>query len=202
MNKDSWRPALDEYERSLTVAADECARFLADARAQAKERPAGTCRDGRWLTLGGVCGCGKTERLALPTFKAASEFNPGAAALWVNGTGVYMERNRRPQCVWLTATAMADRMRRGEYDLPEYLGHDYLVAIDDVGAARDTTSFIAEALYRLCNVRLGKWTIFTTNLSLAEVAKQIDPRVASRMIRDRNVAVSITAGDYAMRAKR
>lgn len=155
----------------------------------------------RWLTLTGCCGCGKTM-LAQQIFREAAKNNPGNAPLWIGGTGIYTETNRRPGCVWMAATEFADLMRRGQHDLPEYLGRDYLVAIDDVGAARDTTTFVADALYRLANARLGKWTLFTTNLSLADVARQIDERVASRMIRDGNTVVRIAAPDYAMRPKK
>lgn len=152
------------------------------------------------MTLTGVCGCGKTK-IARIAFDAAAECNPGNAAVWLQPTAEYSDRHRRPQSVWMTATEFAQRLRDGEYDLPERLAVDYLVAIDDVGASRDTTAFIAEALYRLANVRLGKWTIFTSNLSLAEIGKQIDQRVSSRMIRDANVAIRIKAGDYAEYSK-
>jgi DNA replication protein DnaC len=101
----------------------------------------------------------------------------------------------------MTSTEFADSCR-GDFGLPEYLADDFLVAIDDLGAARDTTNFVADAIYRLANSRIGRWTIFTSNLNLADVATKIDERVASRMIRDRNVVHRIAAGDYAMSGRK
>jgi DNA replication protein DnaC len=136
--------------------------------------------------------------LARQVFAESQRYNPGNAPIWRTGNGFYDESCRRPRCVWLDAPAFADRLRKGEFDLPEYLAADFLVVVDDLGAARDKTNFIADGLYRLCNSRLGKWTVFTTNLRLNEVAEQIDPRVASRLIRDENVLCRIEAPDYAL----
>jgi DNA replication protein DnaC len=86
-----------------------------------------------------------------------------------------------------------------QYDLPEYLAHEWLVLFDDLGAKRDGKDVLADAIMRLANQRLGKWTLWTTNLSLDEIAKRIDARVSSRLIRDENRLVTITAGDYAKR---
>lgn len=111
------------------------------------------------------------------------------------------EHDRRPECVWLDMTRFAERLRAGEYDLPEYLARDFIVVLDDLGAARDKTDFLADGLFRLCNARLGKWTVFTTNLTFEQVSNDIDERVASRLVRDANEAVKITAHDYALRKK-
>lgn len=187
-----WRPDFDCYEASLARAAELAARFVRDMAAGAPQY---------WLTLTGEPGCGKTY-LARQIFGEAKRHNPGnKSAFWFGGTGILDERNRRPGCVWLAATEFADRLRAKEYDLPEYLAADFLVVLDDLGAARDTTAFIAEAVYRLCNVRLGRWTVFTSNLSAQAMADQIDPRVASRLIRDGNQAHRITAPDYALRKR-
>jgi hypothetical protein len=43
--------------------------------------------------------------------------------------------------------------------------------------------------------------LWTTNLTLAEVSQRLDSRISSRLIRDGNKVVTITAGDYAMRRK-
>lgn len=186
-----WHPVIDAYEPSLRAAASHAAQFVRDMAARTAPR---------WLTFTGVPGCGKTM-LARQIFEAARAYNPGETqTLWCTGTGLYDESRRRPRRVWLSATEFADRMRSGkEYDLPEYLGADFLVILDDLGATRDTTNFLAEAVYRLCNARLGKWTVFTSNLNATGIATQVDPRVASRLIRDGSVAYRIDAGDYAMR---
>ncbi len=93
-------------------------------------------------------------------------------------------------------------MGRGEWDLPEYLRADYLVAVDDVGRSRDTANMtFADGLCRLADQRLGHWMIWTTNLTLAEIGNRLDARIASRLIRDDNRLVTIKASDYALRKK-
>lgn len=186
-----WRPTLDEWHPSLVKAADACARMIADMERYVEPY---------WLTLTGLPGSGKTM-LAGQTYQfAARNCNPGRVSLWVTGHGIYDESQRRPNCVWLTAPIFKDRMMGGEYDLPEYLRSDYLVVIDDLGAQRDTAAgALADGLYRLADQRAHRWMIWTTNLTLAEIASRLDARISSRLIRDSNRMVNITAGDYANR---
>jgi DNA replication protein DnaC len=185
-----WTPSLDAYEPSLVAAARHAAEFVG---AMAEGRPA------RWLTLAGAPGCGKTM-IARLIFEAAKAHNPGELqSVWVTGTGYRETRDRRPRRVFIEATEFAERIRGGrEFDLPDYLSHDFLVVFDDLGAVRDPSGFVAEAIYRFANARLGRWTVWTTNLSAEAVAAQIDPRVASRLLRGENIAHRITAGDYAL----
>lgn len=180
---------IDDYEPSLRRAADEGARFVAEVAAGAPPR---------WLTFSGPCGSGKTF-LSHQIFAEAAKHNPGNASLWLAGTNEYRERSRRPRCVWMTEADFAARLRGGEYDLPDYLARDFLVAIDDLGATRDPSAFVADALGKLANLRLGKWTLFTTNLSLPEISERMDERIASRLVRPPgNRLVRITAHDYAL----
>lgn len=176
----------------MRTAAAQCSRFV--AAAAAGETP-------YWLTLAGVTGCGKTM-LAEQTFREARRHNPAdRVTVWQSGVGVWSEYNRRPVSLWMTATTFAERVR-ADFHYTERLANEYLVAIDDIGAARDQTTFIAEALYRLLNARIGRWTLMTTNFSLSEIGTAMDERVSSRMIRDRNQFCVIRAGDYAMRKTR
>ncbi len=155
-----------------------------------------------WLTFTGRQGTGKTM-LARQIFAAARAHNPGdREGPWITGTGFYDPRDRRPNRVWLHAHQLADRMRGGEWDLPEYLRADFLVVLDDLGAARDKSEFLADALYRLADQRMHRWTIWTTNLTLAEIHDRLDPRISSRLIRDENAIVSITAEDYALTGRK
>lgn len=187
-----WHPELNAYTSDLEAAAARSASFIRDMAAGAEPR---------WLTFTGVAGCGKTM-LGMQIFKEATRLNPGNpinTPVWSTGRGFHDESKRRPECIWLTASRFAQRLRDGEYDLPEYLAPDWLVVLDDLGSSRDKSDFVADALYRLCNIRLGKWTVFTTNFTLAELAERVDQRVVSRLIRDRNAVCQISAGDYAMR---
>lgn len=153
-----------------------------------------------WLTFLGAPGVGKTM-LARQTFAAARRCNPGdRQSLWVTGTGLYDQRDRRPRCVWFSAPEFKDQMLGGDYDLPEYLQSDYLVAIDDLGANPDTRdNRFADGIYRLANNRVGRWMLWTSNLSLNDIRGKIDARVSSRLIRDNNRVITITAPDYALR---
>jgi hypothetical protein len=155
---------------------------------------------GRWLTFTGVAGCGKTMLMS-QIFDEVKRLSPHNGPR-VTGGGFYQESSRRPRSVWMEESSFAEKMRGGEYDLPEYLAQDWIVAIDDIGSSRDKTDFLADALYRLCNARLGRWTMFTTNLTLGELASRVDERVASRLIRDGNVVCQIGASDYALRNRR
>lgn len=187
-----WQPTLDLYDESLRKAGGAAARFVADIAAG---------RPPYWLTLTGVQGSGKTM-LARQVFAEASKYNPGNATLWVAGHGIYDAANRRPRNVWFTAPAFKDKMLGGEYDLPEFLRQDFLVVIDDLGAGKDTKDHAAaEGFYRLADHRMGRWMIWTTNLTLKEIAERLDPRLSSRLIRDDNKVATITSGDYALRKR-
>lgn len=188
-----WRADFDAYEPSLQRAVDKAERFVSDMARGAQPY---------WLTLSGLQGTGKTM-LARQIFAQARRHNPGdREAIWVTGHGVYDHRDRRPRCVWMHSHEFGERMRSKEYDLPEYLRADFLVVLDDLGAARDSTDFLADGLYRLADQRMHRWTIWTTNLTLDEISSKLDGRISSRLIRDDNAIVSIKASDYAMTGRR
>ena len=182
-SSDGWKPTLDAYCPILATARDAAGRFIADMAAGAKPY---------WLALLGHPGTGKTF-IAKQVYEQAKQFNPGNPSLWL-GPGP------RPCSIWIDATKFGQQMMDGRYDLPESLAPDWIVAIDDLGAQRDKTDFIADGMYRLCNARLGKWTLWTANLSLAEISARVDARVASRLVRDENKVITLNCADYALRA--
>lgn len=182
-----WRPSLEtahDTTGTLAKAADAAALLVAEMGAR---------RTPHWLTFAGTRGSGKTM-LAGQIMEQAQALNPGAASLWIGPA-------RRPRCVWYNETEFAQAVQEWPR-LPEYLAGDYLVVIDDLGTARDRWDQVADALYRLANARLGKWMVWTTNLTHAEIEAKIDARLASRLIRDGNTAVRITAQDYALRNRK
>lgn len=61
---------------------------------------------------------------------------------------------------------------------------------------------VADALFRLANARIGRWTVWTSNLTHREISDSIDARLASRLIRDGNKGIRITAPDYALRNRK
>jgi len=210
----SFNPRFDPYEASLATALHACrclASALAEYRAPEKESRTGEIKaigdvqastsariEPFWLTLSGPNGCGKTY-LANALGQYAQAVSPYGSMLAWYDRDKKDDNDRRPRVVWFDEVNFIKRCREGEYDLPEYLGRDWFVIIDDLGASRDKTGFAADMLFRLCNARVGKFTLFTTNLDLPQIADRIDVRITSRLIRDANKFIRIKAGDYAMR---
>jgi DNA replication protein DnaC len=75
-----------------------------------------------------------------------------------------------------------------------------LLVLDDVGAERDASGFAAEKLNLLLGMRVGRWTVITSNLTLKGISK-IDDRIASRMVREPgNLVIEMTnTKDYGER---
>lgn len=73
--------------------------------------------------------------------------------------------------------------------------------LDDIGAERDPNGFSAEQLNLVMGRRVGKWTILTSNLSIAQLAA-IDPRIGDRIIREPgNHYVEIDTVSYGLRKR-
>jgi hypothetical protein len=164
--------------------------------------------DPYWLTLQGVNGCGKTM-LGRQVWAQAKRINPGnpannpiwppdALESWGDGANTYT--GARPYALWFDEGGLISRMRAGDYTLPRSLRGDFFVALDEVGITRDPTNYVSESVATFCETRLNRWGFFATNLTLKEIAERMDARISSRLIRDRNVFISIAAGDYALRA--
>jgi len=189
----AWAPVFDAWHPSLAPAAAKVAEYVHAMASGGFPH---------WLTLSGLPGCGKTMFAKQIFREVKANINPGRHSLWVSGKDIHRDENRRPRCVWYTVRDFKDDMLGGQWDLPEYLRNDFLVVIDDLGATRDTKdNALADGLYRLADNRIGRWTVWTTNLSLAEIAVKIDARISSRLVRDDNRVITITAPDYALRPK-
>lgn len=185
----AWAPTLDAYCESMVRARDAAALFIADMEAGKKPR---------WLTLLGMPGTGKTM-IGRQMIERSRKSNPGRLATWMSGRNAGdAERNPRPYCVTIDASAFGRKLYAGNWDEPEAYFNDHCILFDDLGAQRDKDGFIANGIYRFANSRLGKWTIWTSNFTLVEISERIDPRVTSRLIRDENRLVTIDAKDYAL----
>ena len=123
----------------------------------------------RWLSLLGVQGTGKTH-LA----KAA--------------TDAMRDQGRRAQ-MWRWSSIM-DRLRSGQWGLKDQLFSLPFLAIDDLGAGHDT-AFSQAFADELADKRLGKWTMWTSNLTYQQIGDGLSWRVHSRMMRGGSAVVEI-----------
>lgn len=176
-----WRPTLDAYHPSLTQAADACAKFVADYTADAGPY---------WLTLSGPTGCGKSMLL--------EQVHRQIVNIFCNRSRTNGQHAPRS----FDAYGFTSRMRGGEYELPKELQAASMLSFDDLGASRDTTGFVADSLCWLAEMRLGRWTAWTTNLDSAALVARIDERFVSRLVRNGSRVVTITAGDYSTRGRK
>jgi len=127
------------------------------------------CRSGAlpWpLTLSGPVGCGKT-----------------CAALCMLDDVITGTR------IFRTVTDLSDKLHHAKMtDVGEVLGMwDYLtgaelVVLDDMGS-RKPSEMVVEAVLSLLDRRIGRATVITTNLTMAEISKvdMYGDRIASRL---------------------
>lgn len=97
------------------------------------------------------------------------------------------------------STVMNDVLS-GDYTGIRDLSDDWFVCLDDIGAEYERNRELSVSkLYQILNARDGRFTVVTANLTLEEVNKKLDARLASRMLRHGNVVVDVTAPDFNLR---
>lgn len=143
-----------------------------------------------WLSLLGPSGIGKTH-LAKRIFRECFT----RLRFYCHECGATLSA----MPMWIDWRKASDRMKEGEFGWIDDVCDAWFVAIDDVGAEHDPSKMAASKLDRILNSRLGKWTVITSNLDLEGIARQLDPRIASRMRRLEGVIVESTAEDFATR---
>ncbi len=151
-----------------------------------------------WLTICGQSGIGKTHlaKAVRQQFLDQNRFEkptpyPTEAIECNQVVG-----NTEWFCDW---RKFADDIRSGGYErLVEDAVDEWFVIIDDFGAERDPSGFVAAAADRILNGRRGKWTLITTNLSLNDIGERMDVRIMSRLIRGSNQVIEVEAQDYAL----
>jgi DNA replication protein DnaC len=91
------------------------------------------------------------------------------------------------------------KMLAGEWDIADCIEEQWFAVIDDIGAEHDPSGVLKSKLDQICNSRLRKWTIITSNFLLADVAEKLDVRIASRMQRGGNVVYEVNTTDFNQR---
>lgn len=167
---EGYRPLAEfcEYEvahAETRAAWDAASAFCDEVAARKKPR--------RWLSLLGVSGVGKTM-LAKAIKRCALANRPRMEASFFR---------------W--STVVNEYLRSGDYGIMRFLSHEVdLLILDDVGLEAGS-AFSNAKLGELLDARLGKWTVITSNLSLADVKDSLDVRIASRMVRGDSVVVQM-----------
>lgn len=169
------------------------ARYLAEIQMELQPR---------WITFVGPSGTGKTT-LARAMWRIIKKrfllFPPGYG---INlGHSAYLVR-------WLS---LVGDMKKGDFSHVENLCEmetkwdgqrgltNHFALIDDIGQIEDAQkSYLIGALGRIADARMRSWTIWVSNLSIDQLGI-LDPRVASRMIRDGNEIVENNCLDFNLR---
>lgn len=186
---DQFQTFNDPQLEQMKSAAE---RFIADILS--KKSP-------YWISLIGSSGAGKTMlgKWIYGQFKAKLdwEIDWPATERTRSPARPYGEiiRHRGDYTSW---RRVANLLREGEHRMFDDLCAVRFLFVDDIGAEYGSP-FVDAKLYELCSRREGKWTIFTANLSLADIENRIDARVASRMIRHGSVVVDVDVKDFNLR---
>jgi DNA replication protein DnaC len=178
----SWFRFKTFGERQLENMLTEASRFVKDV-----------CAGGprRWLTLAGSSGAGKTY-LAKRIYRHVRE-------------AVFFKTSATDQEIvypydWIYWPEAAKLLQQQVE--PEAVYHSprtSFLVLDELGGIRDSTGYVSNRLAVILGQRENKWTIITSNLTVEQIGQRLDTRIASRLIRGRNVVVEVDATDYALR---
>ncbi len=177
----------DFGESSLVEARHESIRFCA-AMASA-DVPA------YWLTLLGPSGTGKTmlARCVTRFFRHYLEALPDENLS--SETAKYLRRGGLKP--W---SSVMQEALDGDFTGIRDLKDDWFVCLDDIGAeyARNRELSVSK-LYDVLSAREDRFTVITANLTLDDVNRMMDARIASRLLRHGSVVVDVTAPDFNLR---
>lgn len=185
-------PASDKFDWQFNTKGDKnLERMLLAAKEFSSSIMLG--ESPRWISFLGTSGAGKSH-LA----KALLRFWRERAG-WRTIHGKGGDFQSLEESVFVSWSKFIDRQRDGNHGEVYALSKVPFVVLDDIGSEYDPSGFSKDKLYKLAECRTGKWTVVTSNLGLDHIARSIDIRVASRMLRDNSIVVKVTAPDYNLR---
>ena len=156
---------------------------------------------GRWLSMCGISDIGKSY-LAKTIFENAKKILSHGKRPLFFGSSHAVSKPRNFE--WVFMPEFSRKLKRREIGTKEMnrIKRAWLCVVDDLGAETDSWNNCVEAILEIFEARQGKWTIITSNKLLADISKDIDHRIASRMIRGdwgSKVTQINTCEEYSMR---
>jgi len=150
-----------------------------------------TGEEPRWLSLLGPSGSGKTH-LSTSVFEWVKK---GFRVYQGGHLGITMIRD----IMLVDCYEWVKRDASENWNYTPRICEAFFVVIDDLGCARDKTGHLADCYSRIANKRLGKWTIFTSNMLADDIKENVDARVASRLYRNGSTVIETNAPDWNLR---
>jgi len=152
-------------------------------------------KDARGLSLLGTTGTGKSH-LAKRVAKYWADI-----ASWqkIPAKEGFVEFSRPGRFFsWRT---ICKKLSNGAFDIIDAVVELDFAVLDDIGTEHDPNGFKRKVLDQILDAREGKWTVITSNLTLEQIAQQIDVRVSSRMLRHNGVVIEVDTMDYQLRTR-
>ena len=148
----------------------------------------------RWLCLLGTSGAGKTL-LADLILAAVKRYKLTRSETSL--AGITYEAARRMNFE-VSLARMLDSREWGRF---EDLARANFLVVDDIATRYVPADVSTPKLASMAERRLGKWTVWTCNLSLEEIKSRLDTRIASRMLRHGSDVVDVNVPDFNLRQR-